>query len=106
MYLESVAMLPQVYMFQRQAADEGGTVEALLGHTVFALSAARIFEFIFWLGSFKELSDHAGSRLPGYLVLFSQILHLGLMGDFFYYYFKSITRGLPMELPTTYSGVV
>lgn len=106
MYLESVAMLPQVYMFQRQAADEGGTVEALLGHTVFALSAARIFEFIFWLGSFKELSDHAGSRLPGYLVLFSQILHLGLMGDFFYYYFKSITRGLPMELPTSYSGVV
>jgi hypothetical protein len=26
-----------------------------------------------------------------------------LLGDFFYYYFKSISRGLPMELPTTYS---
>ncbi len=27
MYLESVAMVPQIYMFQRVAADEGGTVE-------------------------------------------------------------------------------
>jgi hypothetical protein len=27
MYLESVAILPQLYMFQKQAADEGGVVE-------------------------------------------------------------------------------
>jgi hypothetical protein len=27
MYLEAVAMVPQIYMFQKQAADEGGTVE-------------------------------------------------------------------------------
>jgi hypothetical protein len=62
MYLEAVAMLPQIFMFQKQASEEGGTVEALIGHTVFALGFARVFELIFWLGSFKELSDHAGSR--------------------------------------------
>lgn len=106
MYVEAVAMLPQIYMFQRQAADEGGTVEPLIGHTMFALGASRIFELIFWLGSFKELSDHAGSRIPGYIVLLSQLGHLVVMADFFYYYFKSISRGLPMELPTAYSGVV
>jgi ER lumen protein retaining receptor len=77
-----------------------------MGHTVFALSFARIFELIFWLGSFKELSDHNNGRAPGYLVLFSQFIHLVIMADFFYYYFKSISKGLPMELPTTYSGVV
>lgn len=27
MYLESVAIMPQIYMFQKQASDEGGTVE-------------------------------------------------------------------------------
>lgn len=27
MYVEAVAMLPQLYMFQRQASDEGGTIE-------------------------------------------------------------------------------
>jgi ER lumen protein retaining receptor len=77
-----------------------------MGHSVFALSSARVFELIFWIGSFKELSDHAGSRSPGYLVLLSQIIHIVIMADFFYYYFRSISRGVPMELPTTYAGVV
>ena len=30
MYLEAIAMIPQIYMFQKQAADEGGTVEVSL----------------------------------------------------------------------------
>ncbi|KAJ1437442.1 ER lumen protein retaining receptor-domain-containing protein [Ochromonadaceae sp. CCMP2298] len=106
MYLEAVAMLPQIFMFQKQASEEGGTVEALIGHTVFALGFARVFELIFWLGSFKELSDHAGSRLPGYIVLISQLGHLLVMADFFFYYFMSISKGQPMELPTAYSGLV
>lgn len=29
MYLECVAMLPQLYMFQRQASSEGNTVEVI-----------------------------------------------------------------------------
>jgi len=106
MYLEAIAMVPQIYMFQKQAADEGGTVEPLIGHTVFALGFSRVFELIFWLSSFKELSDHAGSRIPGYIVLLSQFAHLVIMADFFYYYFKSLTKGQPMELPTSYSALV
>ena len=27
MYLEAVAMLPQIFMFQKQASDQGGIVE-------------------------------------------------------------------------------
>jgi ER lumen protein retaining receptor len=73
---------------------------------VFALGASRIFELIFWIGSFKELSDMSGSRIPGYIVLISQLAHLLLLADFFYYYFKSISKGVPMELPSTYSGIV
>lgn len=73
---------------------------------VFALGFARVFELIFWIGSFRELSDHSGSPLPGYLVLLSQLGHLVIMGDFFYYYFKSLSKGVPMELPTAYSGLV
>ena len=80
--------------------------QALIGHTVFALGFARVFELIFWVGSFKELSDWSGSRIPGYIVLLSQLGHLLVMADFFYYYFMSLSKGLPMELPTTYSGVV
>ena len=38
----------------------GSVVEVLIGHTVFALGFARIFELFFWLGSFKELADASG----------------------------------------------
>jgi hypothetical protein len=93
MYLEAVAMFPQIYMFQKQAGEQNGGVDALIGHTVFALGFSRVFELIFWLGSFKELADSAGSRLPGYVVLLSQFGHLAIMGDFFYYYFQSIRKG-------------
>lgn len=101
MYLEAVAMLPQIYMFQKQASEMGGSVEPLIGHTIFALGFSRIFELFFWLGSFKELSDHSGGRMPGYIVLISQLGHLIVMGDFFYYYFRSLSIGLPMQLPST-----
>ncbi len=82
------------------------SLQSLLGHTVFALGFARVFELIFWVGSFKELADWNGSRLPGYIVLLSQLGHLIVMADFFFYYFMSISKGQPMELPTTYSGLV
>eukprot|EP01041_Mallomonas_annulata_P008184 gene8184-16827_t len=106
MYLESVAMLPQLYMFQKQAVVEGGTVEALLGHTVFALGFSRFFEIVFWCASFRELTDHLGNRTSGYLVLFAQIAHVAIMGDFFFYYGKSVSQGVPMELPQSYSAHV
>lgn len=106
MYLEAVSMLPQIYMFQKQAADEGGTVDVLIGHTMFTLGFSRIFELIFWLGSFKELNDSNGGMYPGYIVLLSQLGHLVIMADYFFYYFKSLSKGQPMELPTTYSGLV
>ncbi|CAE7774093.1 KdelR [Symbiodinium microadriaticum] len=106
MYLESVAMPPQLYMFQKQANDEGSIVESLTSHMVFALGFSRVFELIFWVTSFTELQHYSGSRIAGYLVLIAQICHVGIMGDFFYYYFRSVSQGTPMELPTTYSGVV
>lgn len=74
---------------------------------VFALGFSRVFEFTFWVTSFQELHHHSGSTVAGYLVLLAQIGHIGIMADFFYYYFKSVSIGAPMELPTVgYAGVV
>lgn len=72
----------------------------MLGHMVFALGFSRVFEFLFWVTSFKELSHHTGSRLVGWIILFMQVAHMMIMGDFFYYYFLSLASGKPMELPT------
>jgi ER lumen protein retaining receptor len=112
MYLEAVAMFPQIYMFQRQSGDQGGIVEALIGHTMFAIGFSRVVEFVFWGSCFTELVDNNGWHLPGYIIVFSQLCHLLIMGDFFYYYFKSISKGslskgLPISLPpSSYSSVV
>lgn len=100
MYVECLAMLPQLYMFQKQAGLDGSTVEAVLGHMVFALGFSRVFELLFWVTSFSELSHYSGGRIVGYVVLLMQIGHLAVMGDFFYYYFQSVVTGKPMELPT------
>lgn len=40
---------------------------------------------VFWMFSYKELT-HAGSNSVGMFVLFSQFVHVAIMGDFFYYY--------------------
>jgi hypothetical protein len=97
-------MAPQLYMFQKLAGDKGIKIDGVIGHTVFAVAFSRIFELCFWIGSFKELSTHhLGSTVASYLTLLSQICQLAIMGDFFYYYFISLTQGKDVEIkPTSY----
>ena len=97
MYLESVALIPQLYMFQKQST---GVVELLTAHFVAALGFGRVMEFCFWVYSYHELANSAGSRLPGYLALFSQFMQLVLMLDFFWYYFVAVKNATPLVLPS------
>lgn len=96
MYLESCALIPQLYMFQTQAH---GVVELLTAHFVAALGFGRLMEFCFWVYSYHELANSSGSRLPGYLALFSQFVQLVLMIDFFWYYYKAVRSATPLVLP-------
>lgn len=102
MYLESLALIPQLYMFQKQAT---GVVELLTAHFVAALGFGRILEFTFWIYSYHELSNSAGSTLPGYLAIFSQFVQLILMLDFFYYYYVAVKNATPMVLPSHNGGM-
>mmetsp|Transcript_14628 Transcript_14628/g.45998 ORF Transcript_14628/g.45998 Transcript_14628/m.45998 type:complete len:287 (+) Transcript_14628:131-991(+) len=104
MYTESFAVLPQLFLFQKQASSRE-TVEPLIGHFVAALGFSRLVEMAFWMSSFTELSDRYGNRHVGVIVLVAQILHLIIMGDFFYFYLTSLKRGLPLQLPTGSSNV-
>ena len=98
MYLESVALIPQLYMFQKQAT---GVVELLTAHFVAALGFGRVMEFTFWIYSHHELATLRGSKLPGYVALFSQFMQLVLMIDFFWYYFFAVKNSTPLVLPNT-----
>lgn len=97
MYLESVASIPQLYMFQKQT---NGVVELLTAHFVAALGFGRMLEFIFWIFSYHELATASGSTLPGYLAIFSQFAQLVLMVDFFWYYFAAVKNATPLVLPS------
>lgn len=96
MYLESCALIPQLYMFQKQAS---GVVELLTAHFVAALGFGRLMEFFFWIYSYHELANSSGSRLPGYLALLSQFVQLVLMVDFFWYYYMAVKNATPLVLP-------
>jgi len=97
MYLESVALVPQLFMFQKQTS---GVVELLTAHFVAALGFGRVMEFMFWIYSYHELATSAGSKLPGYLALFSQFMQLVLMLDFFWYYYLAVKNATPLVLPS------
>jgi ER lumen protein retaining receptor len=104
MYLESTALIPQLYMFQKQTS---GVVELLTAHFVAALGFGRLMEFFFWIYSYHELANSSGSRLPGYLALFSQFVQLILMVDFFWYYYMAVKNATPLILPQhTGMGIV
>jgi hypothetical protein len=101
MYLESASLIPQLFMFQKQ---QSGVVELLTAHFVAALGFGRVMEFCFWVYSYHELASSAGSRLPGYLALFSQFVQLVLMLDFFWYYYIAVKNATPLVLPS-HSGM-
>jgi hypothetical protein len=105
MYLESFAVLPQLYLFQKQA-KRVATVDYLVGHFVAALGLSRVVEMGFWMNSFHELADRNGNRHVGVLVLVAQMVHLVIMGDFFYFYLRSVKKGLPIQLPSPSSNMV
>lgn len=101
-YLESVALLPQIYKFQK---NKGQAVDSLLAHFCAALGVGRLLEFLFWLYSHKELANHNGSAAPGYFVILAQLFQLAMMAEFFYFYFKAVKYSTPLVLPVSDSFV-
>lgn len=95
LYTEAVAVLPQLFMFQKA----GGVVEAYTSHYVFSLGFARLLQLWFWLSSYHELSDKNSWSFVGIFVLVAQALQMLLMADFFYFYISSVRKGTPMMLP-------
>ena len=99
LYLESVAVVPQLYLFQRK----GGEIETFTAHYVFTFGLSRFFLFIFWVSSAHELNDKTSQSIHGgwvgTVVLLMQVIHLVLMGDYSFYYIKSLKSGGPLVLP-------
>ncbi|KAG1336693.1 hypothetical protein G6F62_006164 [Rhizopus arrhizus] len=87
-WLESVAILPQLFMLQKT-----GEAETITTHYLFALGAYRALYIFNWVyryyteGHVEWVSCVAG------------LLQTALYSDFFYIYYNKVLKGQKFELP-------
>jgi hypothetical protein len=85
LYVETVAMLPQLYLLSNQ-----GEVGSLQSHFIASTFVSRVIIFRFWLTCYKELKPKASYlNLPGWGVMGSQLFQLVMVADFMWLYVKS-----------------
>jgi len=102
LYLESVTVLPQLFMFMKE-----GKAQPHLSHFLAAQACSRLMSFIFWASSFSELSnpDHYIKKFVGNWVVGIQLIQLIVMGDFIYHYIRCIQKGIPISEMLTSENV-
>eukprot|EP01132_Coremiostelium_polycephalum_P009986 gene9986-12240_t len=88
-YLEAVAILPQLVLLQRTSE-----VETLTSNYIVCLGGYRAFYFLNWIYRFYTEKDWNGT-----IVMIAGLIQTGLYIDFFYYYFKSKWYGKKLVLP-------
>jgi len=88
LFLEAVAILPQLMMLQRT-----GEAETITTHYLFALGAYRALYLVNWVYRYYT-EDY---REP--IVWVAGAVQTGLYLDFFYVYFTRVLRGQKFKLP-------
>merc|ERR1719230_1817832 len=94
LYLESVTVLPQLFMFMKE-----GKAQPHTSHFLGAQALSRLMSFIFWASSFSELSNpnHYIKQFVGNWVVCIQLIQLIIMGDFIYHYIRCLQKGIPVS---------
>ncbi|PWN25786.1 putative ERD2-ER lumen protein-retaining receptor [Jaminaea rosea] len=87
-FLESVAILPQLFMLQRT-----GEAETITTHYLFALGAYRALYIPNWI--YRYLSEHFVDPIS----IVAGLVQTGLYADFFWIYFNKVMKGEKFTLP-------
>jgi len=101
MNLETIAMLPQLWMLVKK----GGEVEALTSNYVAALFATACFKMAFWFYGHEEIGDEENPSMyhmvARYWVAGAHMMQVILSADFMIHYFKGChaCTGGSMKLP-------
>mmetsp|Transcript_9145 Transcript_9145/g.13726 ORF Transcript_9145/g.13726 Transcript_9145/m.13726 type:complete len:220 (-) Transcript_9145:34-693(-) len=90
-YLEAIAIVPQLIVLQRYRE-----VENLTGHYIFFLGAYRALYILNWV----YRSYHERGYRHHWIVYVAGFIQTALYVDFFYYYAISKYRGSKFSLPT------
>lgn len=94
LYLESVTVLPQLFMFMRE-----GKAEAFTSHFLAAQATSKLISFVFWASSFSELAnnDNDLKSFVGHWVVAMELVQLLVMGDFIFHYVRCLQQGIPVS---------
>jgi hypothetical protein len=101
LFVNAVAVVPQLWMMARRKQS----VPALISHFVAVMGISRVLTGTYMWHGYDEITcepwfgqfNHAAPAILG-----THVVHLILLGDFFYFYVKNLaTAGLdaPLELP-------
>ncbi|KAI9025251.1 ER lumen protein retaining receptor [Phycomyces nitens] len=89
LWLESVAILPQLFMLQKT-----GEAETITTHYLFALGAYRGLYTLNWI--YRHFYERHSTD---WIVWAAGILQTALYSDFFYIYYNKVVKGTKFELP-------
>lgn len=92
-YVETVALVPQLWMLARA----GGTVDGLTAHFVACTVASGVLTFTFWWFTFPQMDKRGG--FAGKLLISLHGFKLFLGADFMYYYTRAWFGGTSVTLP-------
>ncbi|KAF9347136.1 endoplasmic reticulum retention protein [Mortierella sp. AD094] len=87
-YLEAVAILPQLFMLTKT-----GEAEVITTHYLFALGGYRALYLLNWI--YRYYTEH----YIDWIVWIAGTVQTGLYCDFFYIYFTKVLKGAKFELP-------
>ncbi|KAF3457699.1 hypothetical protein FNV43_RR02357 [Rhamnella rubrinervis] len=88
-YLEAVAILPQLVLLQRTR-----NIDNLTGQYIFLMGAYRALYIVNWAYRYFT-EDHYSHWITWIAGLIQTLLYV----DFFYYYFQSWKNNVKLELP-------
>lgn len=89
-WLESVAILPQLFMLQRT-----GEAETITTHYLFALGLYRALYIPNWIWRYFAEPQHS----VDYIAVIAGIIQTILYSDFFWIYYQKVWKGQKFKLP-------
>ncbi|KAG9506707.1 hypothetical protein J7337_000241 [Fusarium musae] len=89
-WLESVAILPQLFMLQRT-----GEAETITTHYLFALGSYRALYIPNWIYRYFAETNHKVDTIA----IIAGIVQTVLYSDFFYIYYTKVMKGKKFKLP-------
>jgi len=93
-YLESVTLVPQIWIVHRVKRVEDATA-----HYIASLFLSRVLELSFWIIALVARNYLRMWSSLGYYVIATELLHSLLLSDFIFYYVRSYWKGMSLVLP-------